>query len=201
MSEIASKTNSGPNASLAQPLQRKAPGLIMTCCLQPFWRCYDSWCDGQSRGRFRIDGVAVGSIFAAAILMPTQTRMGKLIFLASMQAVASMMSGHHGEGRKSKLSGDVDKRLIDEQALPHDLHLDAEAIVNAHPMIVGLMPTQQQSGTSLPTAHTPVVMGQMAFEDEAIMSRPHMSRTAVHSLKPSVGQLQMAALSRPRFRL
>lgn len=196
MSEIASKTNNGPNSSLSQPAAQKGTGDEHDLLFAALFGGVVA--TGPISGP-EADTMAVGPNFATADPVVVSKKDEDASILASMESVAAMISGYRGKGQKSELSDETDRRIGDEQVLAGDHDADAEGVVSAHPMVVGPMPDNQQAGKSLPAAHTSAVMAKMAFEDGAVISHQYTNKAAFnkvgHSLHPSAGQSQLAALS------
>ena len=204
MSEIASKANSRPSSSLAQPLVKKggdgAHEMLFTAL-------FGGVVAAETDADPMVGGLAPVNADADTDANPD----GNSDILAAMQAVAAMMSGQRGTGRSSGSEADAaspgddvlgDAVLVDEDDLAGLDGAPGEDMITANPMMIGPMPLQQQAGTSLPAAETSAVMAQaaqMAFEDEAVMPHQHKGRAVLNtptpSPHPSGAQLQMAALS------
>ena len=199
MSEIASKANSRPSSSLAQPLVKKGGDAAHEML---FAALFGGVVAAETDGDPMVGGLAPVNADA-----DTDANLdGNLDILAAMQAVAAMMSGQRGTGRSSGSEADVaspdDAVLVEEDDLAGLDGEPGEDMISANPMMIGPMPLQQQAGTSLPAAETSAVMAQtaqMAFEDEAVMPHQHKGRAVLNAPTPaphpSGAQLQMAALS------
>jgi flagellar hook-length control protein FliK len=196
MSKIASESHTELNANLSQPPAKKGAGAEHALL-------FDALFGGVvARGAIAdpdADGSDIASNFATSDFDAGSNLHEHADILASMQSVAAMMSVQRSKGQKSELSDVDDKFIGDESILTDDYKVDAEEFVSANPMVVGPMPDQQQTGTSLSAVHTSTVMAKMALEDEAPISHQNTSRTslntAVLGLHPSVGHSQMSALS------
>ncbi|MGB0233301.1 MAG: flagellar hook-length control protein FliK [Candidatus Puniceispirillaceae bacterium] len=166
MSEIASKPNTGPSASLAQPFAKKGAGAE--------------------------HDLLFAALFGGVVAAETDANPdGNSDILAAMQAVAAMTSGQRGTGRSSGSEADAalpgDAVLVDEDDLASLDREPGEDTLPANPMMIGPMPLQQQAGTSLPVTETSAVMAQMALEDEAVMPLQHkgaaLSSSALQTMK------------------
>ena len=196
MSKIASKPNTELNTNLSQPPAKKDAGTEHALL-------FDALFGGVvARGAIAdpdADASDIGSNFATSDIDAGSNLHEHADILASMQTVAAMMSVHRSKGQKSELSDVVDKFIGDESILTDDYEVDAEEFVSANPMMVGPMPAQQQTGTSLPAVHKSTAMAKMALEDESPISHQDTGRTslntAVPRFHPSVGHSQMSALS------
>ena len=196
MSEIASKPNTGTNASLSQPAAKNGAGAEHDLLFASF---FGGVLATGAIANPEENTTVASPIFANANPDADPNLDRDSDILASMQSVAAMMSANLGKGQKSKLSDEADKRIKDEQVRLDGHNIDTEEVVSANPMMIGPMPIQQQVGNSLPVAQTSAVMAKMAFEDEAVISHQHTNKAAFskveHSLHPSTGQSQLAALS------
>ena len=204
MSEIASKANSRPSSSLAQPLVKKGGDAAHEMLFAALF-------GGVVAAETDADPM-VGGLAPVNADADTDANLdGNSDILAAMQAVAAMMSGQRGTGRSSGSEADAaspgdgvlgDAVLVDEDDLAGLDGAPGEDMIPANPMMIGPIPLQQQAGTSLPAAETSAVMAQtaqMAFEDEAVMPHQHKGRAVLNTPTPaphpSGAQLQMAALS------
>ena len=196
MSKIASKPNTELNANLSQPPAKKGAGAEHALL-------FDALFGGVvARGAIAdpdVDVSDIGSNFATSDINAGSNLHEHTDILGSMQTVAAMMSVHRSKGQKNELSDMADKFIGDGSILTDEYEVDAEEFVSANPMMVGPMPAQQQTGTSLPAVQTSAVMAKMALEDEPPISHQDTRRTslntAVPRLHPSVGHSQMSALS------
>jgi len=196
MSEITSKPNTGPSASLAQPFAKKGAGAEHDLL---FAALFGGVVAAETDTDPMVGGLAPVTADADTDANPD----GNSGFLAAMQAVAAMTSGQRGTGRSSGSEADAalpgDALLVDEDDLISLDREPGEDTLPANPMMIGPMPLQQQAGTSLPVTETSAVMAQMALEDEAVMPLQHKGRampnTPAPSLHSSAGQSRMAALS------
>jgi len=196
MSEITSKPNTGPSASLAQPFAKKGAGAEHDLLFAALF-------GGVVAAEIDTDPMVGGLAPVTADADTDANPDGNSDILAAMQAVAAMMSGQRGTGRSSGSEADAaspgDAVLVDEDDLAS---LDGEPDEDtppANPMMIGPLPLQQQAGTSLPVTETSAVMAQMALEDEAVMPLQHKGRAMLNTPAPtlhsSAGQSHMAALS------
>ncbi len=196
MSEIASKANNRPNSSLAQPLVKKGDDATHEIL-------FASLFGGVIAAETDVDPILGGLAPVNADANADANSDGNSDILAAMQAVTAMMSGQReagcSSGSKSNAASIGDAVLEDEDDLAR---LDGEAREDttlANPMMIGPMPLQQQSGTSLPAVETSAVMAQMAFEDKAVM--PHLRKgravpnIPTYAPHPSGTQSQLTTLS------
>ena len=196
MSEIASKPNSGPSASLAQPFAKKGAGAEHDLL---FAALFGGVVAAETDADPMVGGLAPVNADADTDANPD----GNSDILAAMQAVAAMMSAQRGTGRSSGPEADAtspgDAVLVDEDDLASLDGEPGEDTLPANPMMIGPMPLQQQAGASLPAAETSAVMAQMALEDEAIMLHQRKSRAVLNNPMPasypSGAQSQMTTLS------
>ena len=196
MSKIASKPNTELNANLSQPTAKKGAGTEHALLFDVLFGgvvATGAIADPDA------DVLDIGSNFATSDIDADSNLREHGDILASMQSVAAMMSVHRSKGQKNELSDVADKFMGDESALTDYDEVDAEEFVSANPMMVGPMPAQQQTGTSLPAVHTSGVMSKMAFEDKAPISHQDTSRTTLNTAVPrlhlSVGSSQISVLS------
>jgi len=196
MSEIASKPNTGPSASLAQPFAKKGAGAEHDLL---FAALFGGVVAAETDTDPMVGGLAPVTADADTDAIPD----GNSDILAAMQAVAAMMSGQRGTGRSSGSEADAaspgDAVLVDEDDLASLDGEPDEDTLPANPMMIGPMPLQQQAGTSLQVTETSAVMAQMALDDEAVMPLQHKDRAMLNTPAPtlhsSAGQSHMTALS------
>ena len=201
MSEIASKANSRPSSSLAQPLVKKGGDAAHEML---FAALFGGVVAAETDADPMVGGLAPFNADAETDANPD----GNSDILAAMQSVAAMMSGQRGTGRSSGSEADAaspdDAVLVEAVLLEEDdlAGLDGEPgedMISANPMMIGPIPLQQQAGASLPAAKTSAVMAQMALEDEAVMPHQNKGRALLNnptlSPHPSGVHSQMAALS------
>ena len=139
MSEIASKSNTGPSASLAQPLAKKGAGAEHELLFAALF-------GGVVAAETDTDPMAGG---LAPVNDETYTDAnpdGNSDILAAMQAVAAMMSGQRGTGRSSGSEADAaspgdgvlgDAVLVDEDDLVGLDGAPGEDMTPANPMMIG----------------------------------------------------------------
>ena len=171
MSEIASKADSRPTSSLVQPLVKRGYDAANEMLFAALF-------GGVIGAEIDVDpilgGVAPANADANADSNPDENSN----ILATMQAVAAMISSQSGTGRVSGPDSNAksvgDNVLADEDDLAGFDGERGEDMTLANPLIIGPMPLQQQACTYLPAAGTSAVMAQMAFEDEATM--PHLRK-------------------------
>ena len=198
MSEIASKANSTPSSSLAQPLVKKGGDATQEIL---FAVLFGGVAAAETGADLTVGGLGPVDADADNDADPN----GKSDILASMQAVVAMMSGQHSKSRSGGSEADAasqeDAVLVDEDELASLNAEPSEDTTPVNPIMIGPLPLQRQIGTSLPAAVTSTVMAQMAFEDGAVM--PHQQKgvaaqsipiPATHQTGP---QTQIAALSLP----
>ena len=182
MSEIASKPNTGPSASLAQPFAKKGAGAEHDLLFAALF-------GGVVAAETDTDPMAGGLAPVNADADTDANPDGNSDILAAMQAVAAMMSGQRGTDRSSGPEADAtspgDAVLVDEDDLASLDGEPGEDTLPANPMMIGPMPLQQQAGTSLPAAETSAVMAHMALEDEVVMPLQHKGRAMLQTMKPA----------------
>ena len=196
MSEIASKANSRPSSSLAQPLVKKGGDAAQEML---FAALFGGVVAAETDADLMVGGLS--PVNADVDTDPNSD--GNSDILAAMQAVAAMMPGQRGTGRSSESEADaaspVDAVLVDEDDLAgRDIEPGGD-MISANSMMIGPIPLQQQASTSLPATETSAAMAQMALEDEPVMSHQYKGRAVLNNPKPaphpSGVQSQMAALS------
>ena len=182
MSEIASKPNTGPSASLAQPSAKKGAGAEHELLFAALF-------GGVVAVEADTDPIADGLAAVSADADTDANPDGNSDILAAMQAVAAMMSGRRGTDRSSGPEADAtspgDAVLVDEDDLASLDGESGEDTLPANPMMIGPMPLQQQAGTSLPAAETSAVMAHMAHEDEVVMPLQPRARAMLQTMKPA----------------
>ena len=188
MSEIASKANSRPSSSLAQPLVKKGGDAAHEML---FAALFGGVVAAETDADPMVGGLAPVNADTDANLD------GNSDILAAMQAVAAMMSGQRGTGRSSGSEADVaspdDAVLVEEDDLAGLDVEPGEDMISANPVMIGPMPLQQQASTSLPAAETSAVMAQtaqMAFEDEAVMPHQHKGRAVLNTPTPAPASIR-----------
>ena len=182
MSEIASRPNTGPSASLAQPFTKKgarAEHDLLFAAL--FGGVFAAETDTDPM----VGGLAPVNADADTDANPGENS----DIFAVMQAVAAMMSGQRGtdrsSGSESGATSPGDAVLVDEDDLASLDGESGEDTLPANPMMIGPMPLQQQTGTSLPAAKTSAVMAHMALADEVVMPLQHKGRGMLQTMKPA----------------
>ena len=201
MSEIASKANSRPTSSLAQPLVKKGGDANQEIL---FAVLFGGVVAAETEADLSVGGLEPVNADADNDADPN----GKSDILASMQAVVAMMSGQQSKSQTRRSEADTasqeDAVLVDEDELASLNAEPSEDTTPVNPIMIGPLPLQRQVGTSLPAAVTSTVMAQMAFEDGAVM--PHQQKgVGAQSIPipatPQTGaQMQIAALSLPSLK-
>ena len=187
MSEIASKANARLTSNLTQPLFKKDDAAAHKMLFAALF--------GSGVVAEDVADPMVGGLAPVNAESDTDANQhGNADILAATQAVAMMVSGQRGTALKDELSADLDKSAKDSSFIFED-----DDIIGVNPMMIGPMPMQQQTGTSLPVTDTSAVMAQMAFEDEVTMLRQNKGRAVLNTLisspHPSGAQSQMSELS------
>ena len=168
MSEIASKPYTEAGSSLAQPLAKKGAATehdVMFAAL--FGGVAATQSDAEPLA------AELNPAHADADADADANPDGNADILMAMQAVAAMLSGQPAKRQNSDINAADDEAgdalpdaLTNEHgaALVSD-QLDQEQLVN--PAMIEPVPLQQPSGKFYDSSQSSVVLGKMAFEDEA----------------------------------
>ena len=194
MSEIASKANNRPSASLAQTLVKKGGDTTHEIL---FAALFGGFVAVETNTDPMTCDLAPVNADADTDANPD----GNSDILVAMQVVAAMMSGQRDMGRSGGSDANAaspgDAVSVDEDDLAGLDGEPNENRISVNSMMIGPMPLQHQTGTSLPVAETSGGMAQMALEDEAVMPHQRNDRAVLNTATshPSGAQLQKAALS------